>query len=427
MSNPEAKAEFITHLLDGNNATARGELDSAIASYNKALALNPGFALIYSKIGQAYFKKKDYDEAIDYFKRALEFDPEHTETLYRLGKVYGEKGMPIQAAVAFDLVKERDKEGNFAERIDESMHKIRRRSSGGSVHHVSKIGVFRDSALLLAAHPALLIPGAVSAAAILLMNLFFRIAFESLTGKTPSVSLIDIVFRPQADSVSAAIVYYIFLAVVLAFVTAPLFSSVMILTRELSRKRDAVFYDALARSFGSISSLSGITLAILAGVVATAVVSGYVLESASLMIGELLQRKILLRPLAVPVCLMPAAYFIYIYPAIAIDRRSMEKGLKKAVLFSSKFFWWTFLLILCYSAIHVTTVLYITGEGTAFPILAQAALIISQTLLAMCITLTYTKSQQQKRKHRRKESDPEDAEQPAEPQYIGSAEPDEDF
>jgi tetratricopeptide (TPR) repeat protein len=80
---PESVQETVrTHLDHGGACLDKGKHDEAIADYDKAIALDPSFALAYSNRGLAYAKKgdvdraiADYDKAIADFRKALEIDP----------------------------------------------------------------------------------------------------------------------------------------------------------------------------------------------------------------------------------------------------------------------------------------------------------------------------------------------------------------
>jgi tetratricopeptide (TPR) repeat protein len=48
--------------------------DRAIAEFKKAIALNPDFAVAYADLGRAYMHKKDYDQALNFIRKALTMD-----------------------------------------------------------------------------------------------------------------------------------------------------------------------------------------------------------------------------------------------------------------------------------------------------------------------------------------------------------------
>ena len=53
----------------------KGEVDRAIADFDKVIALDPNNADAYSNRGNAYDEKGEFDRAIADFRRALEIDP----------------------------------------------------------------------------------------------------------------------------------------------------------------------------------------------------------------------------------------------------------------------------------------------------------------------------------------------------------------
>jgi tetratricopeptide (TPR) repeat protein len=55
--------------------TAKGDLDSAIADYDQAIALDPKDAIAYNGRGNVYYDRKDYDGAIADYVQAIMLDP----------------------------------------------------------------------------------------------------------------------------------------------------------------------------------------------------------------------------------------------------------------------------------------------------------------------------------------------------------------
>jgi tetratricopeptide (TPR) repeat protein len=77
----------------------KGNLDGAIAAYEKSASLNPSYANAHSNLGMAYFEKGRIDEAINAFKNAIRLKPDHAEAHYNLGLAYGEKGLMQEAII----------------------------------------------------------------------------------------------------------------------------------------------------------------------------------------------------------------------------------------------------------------------------------------------------------------------------------------
>lgn len=72
-------------IQEGLAAAKRGALDEAIASYLKALELNPKNTQVLNWLGYAHFRGRQFDQAIETFKRALAVDPGMAEVHYNLG------------------------------------------------------------------------------------------------------------------------------------------------------------------------------------------------------------------------------------------------------------------------------------------------------------------------------------------------------
>ena len=67
-----------------------GDVDRAIVSYDRAIAVDPGFANAYNSRGAALGSKGDLDSALRDFNRAIELNPE-------LGSAYENRGLVLQS------------------------------------------------------------------------------------------------------------------------------------------------------------------------------------------------------------------------------------------------------------------------------------------------------------------------------------------
>ena len=52
---------------------------------NTTVSLSPDHADAYDYLGQAYFKKEEYQVSVDFFNKALEIQPNHTQAKTKLG------------------------------------------------------------------------------------------------------------------------------------------------------------------------------------------------------------------------------------------------------------------------------------------------------------------------------------------------------
>jgi superkiller protein 3 len=85
------------HYDQGFNFFAKDLIDEAIAEYQKAIALDPQFAMAYLALAMAYEKKEALDEAIATIKKAIELDPEDPLLHTSLSRFYQKKGMIPEA------------------------------------------------------------------------------------------------------------------------------------------------------------------------------------------------------------------------------------------------------------------------------------------------------------------------------------------
>ena len=102
-NSPEVEAA----MREGESAFAKGDQDTAIAAYNRALVLDPKQYAAALFLGDVYFKKGDHPRAGEWFLKAIQIDP-NRETAYRYwgddlvaqGKMNEAKEQFIKAVVA---------------------------------------------------------------------------------------------------------------------------------------------------------------------------------------------------------------------------------------------------------------------------------------------------------------------------------------
>ena len=80
------------HNTRGIAYSENGEQDRAIATFSKAIGLNPDFAEAYNNRGVAYGKKGDFDRAIEDFNTAIRLNPNYAIAYNNRGVAYGKKG-----------------------------------------------------------------------------------------------------------------------------------------------------------------------------------------------------------------------------------------------------------------------------------------------------------------------------------------------
>jgi len=82
----------------GDGRAAKGEVDAAIASYQKALLYNPGNPKVHMSLGRIYYDEKGlYYESVSSYQKAIDLDPQFLEARMGLGEVYEDKGLYQEA------------------------------------------------------------------------------------------------------------------------------------------------------------------------------------------------------------------------------------------------------------------------------------------------------------------------------------------
>src|SRR5436190_22500481 len=71
---------------------AKGDLDGAIADYDRAISLSPAYALAYYNRGIARGDRGDREGAIADYNKAVELNPAYASAYYNRGNVRRERG-----------------------------------------------------------------------------------------------------------------------------------------------------------------------------------------------------------------------------------------------------------------------------------------------------------------------------------------------
>ena len=72
-------SEVQTSFQQAVEAFNSSNLDLAIDLLNTTVSLSSDYADAYDYLGQAYFKKEEYQDSVDSFNEALEIPPNHTQ------------------------------------------------------------------------------------------------------------------------------------------------------------------------------------------------------------------------------------------------------------------------------------------------------------------------------------------------------------
>jgi Flp pilus assembly protein TadD len=89
------------HNILGIAFQQKGDIDCAIASYNKAISLSQNFADSHNNLGTALQNKGDLINAISAYKKAIKINPTHPEFHNNLGNALKDQGRAEDAAASY--------------------------------------------------------------------------------------------------------------------------------------------------------------------------------------------------------------------------------------------------------------------------------------------------------------------------------------
>ncbi len=96
------QAAFSNVLSEGYSLYTNGSLDSAIARFGQAIAMQNESAEAYYARGSALLSKRDYQRAVDDLAQAVQRKPDYADALNDLGVAYLNLGDTAQATSTFD-------------------------------------------------------------------------------------------------------------------------------------------------------------------------------------------------------------------------------------------------------------------------------------------------------------------------------------
>lgn len=96
---------------EGAVANQRGEVETAIAKFESALALNPDLAAAHAALGSVFYNQQRYDESLAAIEKTLALEPDHLQASRVRYLVYDAQGRLQEAGQAMDAYLALDPEG----------------------------------------------------------------------------------------------------------------------------------------------------------------------------------------------------------------------------------------------------------------------------------------------------------------------------
>jgi tetratricopeptide (TPR) repeat protein len=93
----QASSPALQHLHAGVEADKSGQLDSAVAEFQKAIDLDPKLGAAFVDLGEVFIEKREYAAAIPPLKHALELNPNIEGAQQLLGYALLAQGYPAEA------------------------------------------------------------------------------------------------------------------------------------------------------------------------------------------------------------------------------------------------------------------------------------------------------------------------------------------
>jgi tetratricopeptide (TPR) repeat protein len=80
------------------------KFEAATASFQRALTLDPGYALAHNNLGEVYGETRQYPRALEAFNKAVALDPQLSRARYNIGITYTRMGNLKYAEFVFRLL-----------------------------------------------------------------------------------------------------------------------------------------------------------------------------------------------------------------------------------------------------------------------------------------------------------------------------------
>jgi len=112
-------------ICDGRTPEARQAMIKATENYKRAIALRPDDEKARCNLGSLYFRKRQYEPALEQFRAVLEVHPESALAHFNLAIMFAESKIYREAITEWELAAEYDKDGEIHERSVENIRVMR--------------------------------------------------------------------------------------------------------------------------------------------------------------------------------------------------------------------------------------------------------------------------------------------------------------
>jgi tetratricopeptide (TPR) repeat protein/GT2 family glycosyltransferase len=92
------KTDAKAYKIIGNAQQASGQINEAIASYTKAIEIQPNFPEAYANLGSIFAQQQQWQRAISAYQKAISIKPDFTGAYRNLAKIFQAINKPVEAA-----------------------------------------------------------------------------------------------------------------------------------------------------------------------------------------------------------------------------------------------------------------------------------------------------------------------------------------
>ena len=103
-------ANPLLYFYRGLSQENRGQMEEALADYQKAIELKPDFVLPYSRSAKIYARQQNHEKANEFYQKAVELGDQDITTLYNHAIILMNLGKNSEAKVALESLLERDRD-----------------------------------------------------------------------------------------------------------------------------------------------------------------------------------------------------------------------------------------------------------------------------------------------------------------------------